>query len=220
MRRKWHAPAFILVSLILVVAMELPYGCRKNDDPLSADTTGGGEIPDYGRGSVSFIASGGGGAFAVTGPYVPSDEFLDDTAAGQGAGGFVRDTSLFGNRIKGLFSAYMHAFQGGVASDRVIVLLLNSSSDTLTTGDYAFSGFSTPAAGNTAYVYFNLTNSKTPNPIFEADSGMITLSLIDRSSRHVQGTFSGALKNLTDTSTVQLMDGRFDILYSANYFNF
>ena len=57
----------------------------------------------YGHGTISMNAVNGGGDFAVNGAYKPSDQFADDSA-GNGAGGFLHDTTLFGRSIQAMFA--------------------------------------------------------------------------------------------------------------------
>ena len=214
----WIA-AIICVALILAQPY---YGCKKDEGPTNVDTTDGNNIPDYGRGSLSFNTIGGGSAFSAQGPYVPSEIFLSDTNSGQGAGGFLADTTLYRKRIKAMLAGYDHRVRGPISGQRLIVFMLNNSSGPVSVGEYRFVSFdATPTpSGKYAYIYFNSTDSAFVNSIFEADTGLLSITDLDTASQRVRGTFSGVLKNLSDTSRISISGGQLHIEYVGRYFNF
>ncbi|MBI1807327.1 MAG: hypothetical protein HYR76_09790 [Ignavibacteria bacterium] len=212
---------FLALAIILAaVISEDEMGCKKDEDTVNPppDTTNTGS--PYGSGSMSFTTVNGGGAFSVNGPYKTSNQFANDTSS-QGAGGFVKDTSLFGKLINAMFVGYTHVSANGSVKERLLVLSLHDSVGSLVTGDYSFSRSNATSTGQRAYVYFFLTDSVNFYELFVPKAGTITLSMFDAATRHAQGTFSGTLWSPSDTTKqIQLTNGQFDLQLVNRYFSY
>jgi len=218
-KRLLFASIFARSLTLLIVCI---YGCRKDSNPASVPPTGTDTVGRYGSGSVSFDAAGGGGQFAATGKYKPTDQFANDSMS-EGAGGFVRDTSLFQRRIQGLFAGYVHRLAGGSLSERVIMISVRGDSAGISAGNYPFAASNIAQSGRSAYVYFFFSNpdSLAYYDLYVPRSGTLTISSFDPSARHARGAFSGTLWGPSpDTlKLIQVTQGQFDISYVTAYFN-
>ncbi len=217
--RKYLLPA--LSILAAWVLLQQQWGCKKDEGPTNppADTTK--PQHPYGTGAMSFDALNGGGLFSAIGPYTPSDKFANDTAS-QGAGGFVHDTTLFRNKITGMFAGYTHVLANGILNERIMVIALHSPAASLATGDYPWSQSDASQPGQASYVYFFLSDSVNVHTVFVAKSGMVTLTAFDSTTSHAHASFSGTLWGLPpDTSQqIQISNGEFDVTFSRTYFNY
>jgi len=212
--------AFLLV-LLAGLALEQYPGCKKDEAATAPPADTGGIAGRYGKGSISFDATGGGGHFSATGKYKPSDQFANDTS-GEGAGGFVADTALYGRKIQSMLTGYTHLFVNNTLTERLIVITLYDSSGKLTPRSYPFSRLNSRTAGQAAYVYFFLSDSSNLFQMFVPKSGALTLLSYDTTARHAIGNFSGTLwGSPPDTSIqMQIRNGNFDIYFSDSYFNY
>jgi hypothetical protein len=179
-------------------------------------------VGHYGSGSLSFDAAGGGGQFAASGKYKPTDQFAHDSIS-EGAGGFVRDTSLFQRSIQALFAGYVHRLTGGSLFERVLLISVHRDSSGVAVGNYSFAPSNVAQPGRSAYVYFFFSNpdSLAYYDLYVPRNGTLTISSFDPSARHARGTFSGTLWGPSpDTlKLVQVTNGLFDLSCVAAYFN-
>jgi len=201
-----------ILILILGVTTLLLSGCREDEDtqPTPPPT------PLYGTGSMSFTASGSG-TFSANGHYLPSTEIVMETN-GTGAGGFLQEMVIGGNRLKAEVMAYSHSLNGGLLDDRVFFFdLYEDSSGTPLTGSYDLVRPDTAATGKYAvatYVYFS--NGDGLYHVYQSRSGSVTVSSIDPSTNHITGSFSGFL--IEDTTYIQIVNGTFDVILTGEYF--
>ena len=213
--RRAIAFAFRLGLALLVLAA----GCSKDETPAGPGPGPG--TPPYGTGDLAFEAPSAGGAFTVTGAYLPSAEFADDSA-GQGAGGFLHDTVAAGRPYQARLNAYVHALRSGLMSERVLVIRLDAGG-ALSTGDYAVVPDLAPPAGKTARVtYLFFSDSLAEYSVFEGAGGTISVSALDTTTGEITGTFSGTLRTPPpDTSRViSLTNGSFRIILAKRYYDY
>ncbi|HEY6190818.1 MAG TPA: hypothetical protein VI215_00670 [Bacteroidota bacterium] len=207
------------ILALLALFIVLYPGCADKDVPpeTPADTTSA--IGHYGAGTLNFSAEGGGGEFAVNGKYKPSDQFATDSSS-QGAGGFVRDTMVFQRRIGAMVAGYIHHLAGGVLNERWLVMTLHGTSNVVNPGDFPFAPSNAEQAGQAAYLYFALSDSVTFHDIYVPRSGTVTLSSYNRTTRRLQGTFTGTLWGpFPDTlRQIQVSGGGFDLTCVSGYY--
>jgi hypothetical protein len=181
------------------------------------------EIPigTYGQGSISFNADSTIGYFNVTGKYKPSDQWTADTAS-QGAGGFIKDTTLFNNKIQMLLTGYLQKQDSINLKQYLIVIGLCDSSTVPRTGVYYFSKNNVGSQGRNNYIYFVRTDSSHFYEIFVPKIGILFLTSFNQTERHVQGSFFGTLWGLPpDTlTTLKVTDGLFDLYLADKFFNY
>ena len=226
MKRAIKNPKVLLAAAIIAPSLALLIvcngGCKKDSSPVTVPPGSTDTVGHYGTGSLSFDAAGGGGHFAATGKYKPTDQFANDSMS-EGAGGFVRDTSLFQRRIQGLFAGYVHRLAGGSLFERVTMISVDSDSGGLSAGNYSFAPSNIAQSGRSAYVYFFFSNpdSLAFYDLYVPRSGTLTISSFDPSAKHARGAFSGTLWGpFPDTlKLIQVANGQFDISYVTAYFS-
>ena len=218
-KRALSASTFVCAVAVLIFCSG---GCKKDSNPVTVPPGGTDTVGPYGSGSFSFDAAGGGGQFATTGKYKPTDQFANDSMS-EGAGGFVRDTSLFQRRIQGLFAGYVHRLAGGSLFERVIMISVDRDSAGLSGGNYSFAVSNIAQSGRSAYVYFFFSNpdSLAFYDLYVPRSGALTISSYDPSAKRARGAFSGTLWGpFPDTlKLIQVTNGQFDISCVTAYFS-
>jgi hypothetical protein len=205
-------------AAILVSVLFLFYeGCKKDEEPPVTPPSPAGH---YGSGTLAFTAAGAGGDFTVTGKYKPSDQFATDSFS-EGAGGFVHDTSLFQRPVGVMIAGYFHHLVNGTLNERWLVITLHDTSGVIAPGDYPFAPSNAAQSGQTAYLYFFLSDTVSAYyEVFIPKDGTLHLASFNFMTRHCQGTFSGILQALPpDTTQIQIANGQFDLTCVANYFN-
>jgi hypothetical protein len=211
--------AAILAAGILLVA--LPSGCSKDEGPSAPVVPGPTDTIPYGGGTVSFNASGAGGAYSASGPYSPSAAFADDSAS-HGSGGFLHDTVSAGRPYQARLNTYIHTLRGGLLAERVLVVTLDAGG-ALTTGDYAVVPDDSPAAAPTARLtYLFFSDSLAEYAAYEGSSGVFTVASLDTATREIQGTFSATLRSAPpDTSLhVVVTGGSFNLKLVRRYYDY
>jgi hypothetical protein len=205
----------LLFNLMIVSVLTLG-GCNTNEMPTPPDDTDA-----YGHGWISFDADGVEDYFSVTGNYKPSDQFAGDTAS-EGAGGFVKDTTLFSNDIQMLFAGYLQKQDSVNLTQYLLVIGLQDSLSTPQIGQYPFLKNNHSTGGRNLYLYFLRTDSTHFYEIFVPKSGRLNLTVFDQSALHVHGNFSGTLWGLPpDTSmTLNVTNGIFDLYLADKFFNY
>ena len=192
-------------------------GCHKDDSPVAPPPAG--SAARYGSGSVAFVGSDSS-RIAVTGKYKPSALFASDTA-GEGAGGFIRDTTIGGVPIVGELMGYSHTLRNGLQDMRLLVLSLQNDAHAPGEGTYAFvHGGETGSGPAVSLLYESYIDSLGEYNVYESDSGSVTLSVYDATRRHLAGYFSGRLRLLAPDTAVKLTIayGAFDITCTGAYF--
>jgi hypothetical protein len=207
------------LSFILVILFAI--GCKKDNGNLTSFTDDNSKSGLYGTGSLSFESSGIDSGFSVNGAYKPSNQFANDTLS-FGSGGFIKDTMLFGKKIKTLITAYEHRFSNSTLNERHILIALTDSVSGLPIGDYAFSRLNSTSQSMAAYLYYFLSDSVNFFQIFVPKNGKLTIESYDSQSRRIKGSFYGTLYSMPpDTSRlINLINGRFDIYMANKYFNY
>ncbi len=210
------------VGLILFVMSFsfLRESCKQNggsDNPCPTDPT-----IIYGKGTFNCYIAGAGGTFDDTGSYKPSADFLNDTISSQGAGGFRFDTTLGGQKISGELCAYIHRYTNSGINEKVIAIQLVNMAGRLDTGVYQLVKTGLHPSLKFGYVTFLLTDSVHILSLFGATSGTFTVTSLDTCAHRIKGTFSGQLYDTdpSDTTTVELQNGSFNITYVKRYFNY
>ena len=206
----------VLISALLFLSP----GCKDKDVPPEnpVDTTSA--IGHYGSGSLSFLASGGGGPFSVSGKYKPSNLFLTDSIS-EGAGGFVHDTTFFQKNVGVMMTGYFHHLIHGALDERWIVITLHAGSGAVLAGDYPFAPSNAAQASQAAYAYFFYSDTVSFNhEVFIPKSGTLTLSSFNHTTRHLQGSFTGTLWGLPPDTAFQIdiANGLFDLTCVPSYY--
>ncbi|MBI5021644.1 MAG: hypothetical protein HZB59_09420 [Ignavibacteriales bacterium] len=175
----------------------------------------------YGTGALSFESTDIDSGLRASGSYKPSNEFANDTAS-RGAGGFVKDSLLFGKKINGLITGYEHSIINSTLNERILLIALSDTTVGIRPGSYGFSYLNTTLHSPGAYVYFILTDSVNFFRMFVPKTGNLTITSYDAQTRHVIGNFTGILFSMPpDTSRqIQMTNGLFDIYLSDKYFNY
>jgi hypothetical protein len=207
------------VSLLLAVLVFLFTGCKKDEGPPGTPIDTVGNVGQYGAGTLYFTADSAGGQFLVNGKYKPSDQFATDSLS-EGAGGFIRDTSLFQREIGAMLAGYTHHLFNGTLNERWVVITLHGDSGVVAPGDYPFAPSNAAQNGRGAYFYFALSDSVTFHDIYVSKSGTLNLSSFNASTRHLQGTFAGTFWGpFPDTlRRIEIRGGGFDISAVGNYY--
>jgi hypothetical protein len=208
-----------LIILVCVTFLAILAGCTSDkssvDQPIE-DTL----HSAYGKGSISFNIDSTV-FFNVAGPYKPSDQFANDTAS-EGAGGFVKDTSLFGNKIQTLLTGYYQKQDSVNLTQYLMVIGLCDSAASLQTGAYTFTKNNHIFIGRNTYIYFIRTDSLHFSEIFVPKTGTLSLTFFNPTDHHVQGSFSGTLWGLPPdtTNTLNVTGGQFDLYLVNTFFNY
>lgn len=206
--------------LILLTVLNLIFsGCEseKIPTPPSQDSFRG----EYGYGWISFDADSTFEYFKVFGNYKPSDQFATDSSS-EGAGGFIKDTTLYGNKIQMLLTGYLQRQDSVNLKQYLLVIGLCDSSEALQPGEYTFTKNNNPYPGRNAYVYFVRTDSLHFYEILIPKNGKLSLAFYDVPDRHIQGSFYGTLWGLPpDTlKTLNITNGLFDLYLVDKFFNY
>ena len=213
---------FIPIAVVaLICILEQQSGCRKDETPLSPAPCGDRNRTPYGTGSISFAFNAGGDSILYLGQYVSSDQFINDTIARRGVGGFVHDTLVALKPLKGMVVGFLHSLHSGIFYDTVLVLRVYNNSGPIALGDYAFAKSNANPSGKYSNVILLATDALHQYSIFEAKDGKFTLSLFDTCNQKLKGTFAGTLWDRSDTSKqIQLDNGKYDVKYVDHYFNY
>jgi hypothetical protein len=210
---------FVLAIIICLSFLAVFSGCTSDDSSLDkppGDTLHG----VYGKGSISLDVDGTA-YFNATGPYKPSNQFANDTAS-EGAGGFVKDTALFGNKIQALLAGYYQKQDSLNMTQYLLVIGLCDTSTSLQTGVYPFSKNNHSLTGRNTYIYFIRTDSLHFSEILVPKTGILSLSAFEPTDRHAQGSFAGTLWGLPPDTTITLnvTSGQFDLYLVDKFFNY
>lgn len=202
---------------IFIAAVLILWGCNTDQAPTDPDE----DTDPYGHGWIRFDAEGTVEYFSVTGQYKPSDQFAYDTTS-EGAGGFIKDTTLFGDDIQMLFTGYLQKQDSFSLTQYLMVMGLCDSFPTPQAGQYPFAKNNVNSGGRNLYIYFVRTDSIHFYEIFVPKTGTLNLTLFDQTERHVHGNFSGTLWGmLPDTSmTLNVANGIFDLYLADRFFNY
>ncbi|MBI5475323.1 MAG: hypothetical protein HY964_01140 [Ignavibacteriales bacterium] len=194
-------------------------GCRKENGSTAPSTNNMSGL--YGTGLLSFESTGIDSGFSVNGAYKPSNQFANDTLS-FGSGGFIKDTMLFGKKIKTLITAYEHRLSNSTLNERHILIALTDTTSGLPIGDYAFSRLNSTSQSMAAYIYYFLSDSVNFFQMFVPKSGKITITSYDIETKNIKGIFDGILYSMPpDTSRqIEILNGKFDIYLSNKYFNY
>ncbi len=211
---------FCAGAAALVAASLLLLSCAKDSSPVS-DTPPCPYDPliVYGTGSAGATVNGAGGTWSVAGAYKPSAQFLSDTIAGAGAGGFLRDTTVAGVRMNARVCAYSHALRTSVLYETILVLTLRDSSGRLDTGTYILTRKGLHPSARYATIDYILSDSLVSYALFASDTGTVRITAHDTCSHRLSGTFSGTIYDLlSPSSRYALAGGSFDVTYVGRYF--
>jgi hypothetical protein len=208
----------LLFSFVIALSFILA-GCKSDENSALPDEDQVRGV--YGSGMISFSADSTRGYFAVIGKYKPSDQFAADTAS-QGAGGLIKDTTLYNNKIQMLFAGYLQKQDSINLTQYLLVIGLCDAAATPRIGEYSFVKNNEGSIGRNIYVYFVRTDSVHFYEIFVPKTGTLSLTLFDQTERHVRGNFEGTLWGLPpDTSmTLNISDGLFDLYLVDKFFNY
>jgi hypothetical protein len=211
-------PTVNLIISIIFICLSILGGCKSESVNPPDDNSLSGE---YGQGTIFFNADETTGYFYATGKYKPSDQFSQDTAS-QGAGGFIKDTTLFNKKIQMLFTGYIQKQDSNNLKQYLLVFGLYDSLTTPRTGVYHFAKNNIGWESKNVYAYFVRTDSIHFYETLVPKSGILTMNLFEQDKRHVRGTFSGILWGLPpDTlTTLNLTNGIFDLFLVDHFFNY
>ena len=206
--------------IIIGAFLSLLAGCQVEEPP-PPRTCGGYTKTPFGTGTIGLRAAALGDTLIFAGDYRTSSQFLSDTLESRGAGGFVSDTVVASNPLRGMVVGYLHSPRSGSVYERIIVCELYGAASGLQPGMYIFSRIGTTPSGNYARVHFFFSDSVHPFSFFDAKSGSLVLTSIDTCAHRIRGVFSGTVTDPSDTTRViQLTGGQFDIVYTDQYFSF
>jgi hypothetical protein len=205
---------WIMISLLLST-------CKKEDGVNNTVADSENKSGLYGTGTLSFESTDIDSGLCASGSYKPSNEFANDTIS-HGAGGFVKDSLLFGKKINGLITGYEHSIINSTLNERILLIAMIDTAGGIRPGNYGFSYLNTTIQSPSVYVYFILTDSVNFFQMFVPKNGNLTVTSYDAQTRHVIGNFSGILLSIPpDTSRqIQMTNGVFDIYLSDKYFNY
>lgn len=205
---------WIVISLLLST-------CKKEDGVNNPADDSENKSGLYGTGALSFESTDIDSGLRASGSYKPSYEFANDTTS-HGAGGFVKDSLLFGKKINGLITGYEHSIINSTLNERILLIAATDTAKGIRLGSYDFSYLNTTLHSPGAYVYFILTDSVNFFQMFVPKNGTLAITSYDAQTRHVIGNFSGTLFSMPpDTSRqIQMTNGVFDIYLSDKYFNY
>ena len=158
--------------------------------------------------------------FNVAGKYKPSDQFLNDSLS-QGAGGYLKDTTLNRNKIQALVTGYFQKQDSAYFTQYHLVIGVCDTSASLHTGIYSFVKNNQHAVGRNAYAHFLWTDSTHFFETFIPKSGRFILSSFNQSDGHLQGSFWGTFWSDIDTSvTINISSGQFNVYLVKTFFNY
>ncbi|GEM_PF-3647668 len=210
-----------LHPIIIGSFLSLLAGCKIEEPPPPPSTCDTYVKTSFGTGSIALKAPALGDTLTFTGDYTTSSQFLSDTLASHGAGGFVHDTVVASKPLRGMVVGYLHSPRSGYVYERIIVCELFGAAAGLQPGMYTFSRIGGTPSGNYAQVHFFFSDSVHPFSFFDAKSGSLVLISIDTCAHRIRGVFGGTVADPSDTTKViQLTGGQFDILYTDHYFSF
>ncbi|MBA4312803.1 MAG: hypothetical protein C0417_09255 [Chlorobiaceae bacterium] len=205
----------------LIIISSLLASCKKDDGINNPVNDSENKSGLYGTGSLSFESADIDSGLYASGSYKPSNEFANDTAT-DGAGGFIKDSLLFGKKISGLIAGYEHSIINSTLNEQILLIAIFDTAEGIRLGSYNFSYLNATLNSPGAYVYFILTDSINFFQMFVSKNGNLTITSYDAQTRHVIGNFSGTLFSMPpDTSRqIQMSNGLIDIYLSDKYFNY
>ncbi len=198
---------------LLAAAVTMISGCHKTDNPVDVQPRESG----YGSGAISFVETDST-RLGFSGNYKPSASFSSDTA-GQGAGGFIHDTTRSGKPLRGMTAGYYHTMRNGLLDERLLDISLYAPGS-LGPGSFAILRSDSAGAGLYASVTFlSYSDSLGEYFVYQGFSGSVTVESADT---RLKGTFSGVFRGLPPDTTrfVHVAYGSFDVEPVHYYFDY
>jgi len=220
---KFPKSAFIVFEASLVSSLLLIYfGCNKENPSslVSSNPCGPRNKTHYGSGNLSWIANGGSDTIKINGAYMTSNQFLNDTSAAQGTGGFVKDTTINSKPLCGMIAGFLHIPKSNYLIEQIFIMQFYRRIGSLQIGNY----ICVPSEDTSSMPYATVTlffadSLHPPYTIYDVKSGAFTLTGLDTCTQQLEGSFDITMWDPIDTTDqIHLTGGNVKLSYVDSFF--